>query len=123
MGLLQTQLIDLEKALLTDEVRISQQKLDELIHDDFIEFSQSGKQYGKKEVLDTFKNYQPDASQYETAHFRVRELSKDLAQITYETLSAPKNNTEKRIALRSSLWKYADNRWKMIFHQGTIKEK
>ncbi len=114
-------IIDLEKALLDDEVRASQEKLNALIHDDFLEYSQSGGSYGKQAVLDAFKGYMPDDATYKTKNFNVRLLSHDLAQVTYETISIPKNDTIKRKALRSSLWKKGDNEWQMIFHQGTIK--
>ncbi|MDE0723402.1 MAG: nuclear transport factor 2 family protein [Alphaproteobacteria bacterium] len=121
MNHLNALIIDLEKALLDDEVRASQERLNTLIHDDFLEYSQSGGSYGKQAILDAFKGYMPDGSTYKTKNFNVRLLSHDLAQVTYETISIPKNDTIERKALRSSLWKKEEREWQMIFHQGTIK--
>jgi len=118
---LNNQIISLEKALLDDSVRASQEQLDMLIHNDFVEFSQSGGKYGKKDVLDAFKGYKADGSEYKTGAFEVRLLSEGLAQVTYETISIPKNDTLERKALRSSLWKKEGEQWQIIFHQGTIK--
>ena len=42
--------IDLEKELLIDEIRMSREKLNELLHDDFMEITQSGTTYKKLDV-------------------------------------------------------------------------
>jgi len=113
-------LIELELSLLSLEVRSSQLRLNALLHDDFREISQSGLSYGKAEVLEAFRNNPATSAGYEASHFSVRLLSEDIAQVLFETVSVPKNDTVPRRALRSSLWKFEDGRWQMIFHQGTI---
>lgn len=115
------ELIDLEKSLFADEVRSSLEKAAALLHDDFIEISQSGRRYGKAEVLDSFARNPASGSQYKASEFQVRLLAGDLAQVLFETISIPKSDTVPRRALRSSVWKFHDGRWQMIFHQGTIK--
>jgi hypothetical protein len=116
--------IKLEKELLNDKTRQSQTRLNELLHNDFQEYSQSGYSYGKQFVLDAFLNYQPDPSgtkKYEPTNFTARYLDTKIIQVNFETQSIPRNQIIPRKALRSSLWKFEDNRWQMIFHQGTLK--
>ena len=36
---------------------------------------------------------------------------------------AEKLNEDKKYSLRSSIWKYYDGKWKMVFHQGTLTDK
>jgi len=113
--------IELEKELMRDETRQSQQRLKELLHEDFQEYSQSGYSYGKQYVLDAFMDYQPGEKSYEPKNFTARYLDQNLIQINFETYSIPRNETKLRAALRSSLWKKQGNQWQMIFHQGTLK--
>ncbi|MCA3244341.1 MAG: DUF4440 domain-containing protein [Alphaproteobacteria bacterium] len=113
--------IELEKELMRDETRQSQVRLNELLHNDFQEYSQSGYAYGKQYVLDAFQEYQPGAKRYESKNFTARYLDNNLVQVNFESFTIPRNQTEPRAALRSSLWKKEGNHWQMIFHQGTLK--
>ena len=117
----QNHLIELEKSLMSYEVRSSWEKMAILLHDDFLEISQSGSSFGKQEVLEAFRDGNGTSTKYDYANFSVRFIDENFAQVFYETNSIPKNDVVPRIALRSSLWKFEDNRWQMVFHQGTIK--
>lgn len=112
--------IGLEKSLMTNELRHNLAEAGSLLHKDFVEISQSGRKYGKAEVLEAFKAAPLTGSNYETSDFEARLISDGLAQITFETISIPKGDTVPKKALRSSLWKYESERWQMIFHQATI---
>lgn len=113
--------IALEKSLLRDDVIASQSQVDALLHDEFIEYSQSGLSYGKDAVLANCEGYTPSATPREAYGFSARFLSDDLVQVLFETASVPKTQQTKRKALRSSLWKREGEQWQMIFHQGTLK--
>lgn len=109
-------LIEREFSLLSPEIRGDKQRLNELIHPDFIEFSSSGLAYGKAEVLAAL----PDEKDIKITakNFNVRILDKRLAQVTFESTTHASGHDKK--ALRSSLWKEEDGEWRMIFHQGTV---
>ncbi len=117
---LSEKLIELEKSLHTDEIRSSYERLNELLHNDFMEITQRGTTYGKKEALEGLSS----SSQIEikSANYQVKLLSSDIAQVIYETETTKFEEGVTRKARRSSLWKLEGDRWQMIFHQGTKKE-
>lgn len=113
-------IIELEKSLLTDEVRTSTEAINNLLHDNFIEFTQSGTSYTKKEALEGLSD--SSIIQLEAESFDGRFLGNDLVQITFHSTTRNLEMSSEKHALRSSLWKFEDNRWQMIFHQGTKKK-
>ncbi|WP_234122172.1 hypothetical protein [Clostridium hydrogenum] len=44
----------------------------------------------------------------------------DCVQATYKMIKEYEENEDRKCTLRSSIWKYRDGKWKMIFHQGTL---
>ena len=113
--LLQT-LVGLEESLFTDAVRKSRSALDELIHDEFEEVTSSGKAIKKDDAIDWLSQetaYEISASDYE-----VRLLSEALALLKYKSKSSDTTHVD-RYAIRSSIWKFENDTWKMLFHQGT----
>ncbi|WP_035294559.1 DUF4440 domain-containing protein [Clostridium sp. KNHs214] len=113
------QVIDLEKKSLKSEIRASREELDRLIADEFIEFCSSGFVCDKKDVLEGIPNSKPiEINAYD---FKGKILSKEVALITYYTIIGTGDGVK---AMRSSIWKLLDNRWQLIFHQGTkVKNK
>lgn len=112
-------LIELEKALHSDEVRTSRERINKLLHDDFMEITQSGTMYTKEEALEGLSD--SSSIQIEAFDFKVRTLSEDLHQVLYETNTSNLEIGLTRQALRSSIWKKEGKKWQMIFHQGTPK--
>jgi len=106
-------IISLEKRFLQNDVRSSTEELSKLLAEDFIEFGSSGCIYNKKQVL----NQLPNDGKVEIIpkNFSGSVLSKDTILVTFETY----NSTTEVSALRSSIWKCIDNRWQILFHQGT----
>ncbi|SQC56251.1 Uncharacterized protein conserved in bacteria [Listeria newyorkensis] len=47
--------------------------------------------------------------------FEIQELAEDVVLATYRIF----NVTQKQESLRSSIWKFKDARWQLVFHQGT----
>ena len=88
--------------------------MDKLLAEDFIEFGSSGCIYNKKQVIDQLPT---DGKKVEIIpkDFSASVLSKDTILLTFETY----NSITEVSALRSSIWKYIDNRWQILFHQGT----
>ena len=112
-------LIELEKALHSDEVRTSRERINKLLHDDFMEITQSGTMYTKEEALESLSD--SSSIQIEAFDLKVRTLSEDLHQVLYETKTSNLETGLIRQALRSSIWKKEGKKWQMIFHQGTQK--
>jgi len=110
-------LVELEESLFTQEVRKSSEKLSELIHDDFEEVVSSGQILNKADVvawLSKEMGYEIHASGYE-----VRSLSEEIALLKYKTKTI-KDNNEVSYAIRASIWKHENKKWKMLYHQATL---
>lgn len=107
--------IALELSLLDASVRASAERLDRLLDDAFVEFGASGRRFGKREVLAEL----PGASQvrHRASDMQARWLAPDLLHLTYR--SERSGDGGHHCALRSSLWRRRDDRWRMLFHQGT----
>jgi hypothetical protein len=111
---LATELKGLEEELLVPTVRRST-RLTELLADEFIEFGSSGRIYTKSDLVAVLQAESPIAQT--TSDFKVTSLAPDVALLTYKICrhSKPAVHT-----LRSSVWRRANGKWQMVFHQGTI---
>ena len=109
-------ILSLENELLKPEVRKSPKKLRELLSEDFVEYCSSGSIYNY-DHKDTF--YEENV-EFRLMDFQIRELSKDCILATYKVKKIYHNDNIVKSSLRSSIWKFKNNQWKMIFHQGTI---
>jgi ribonuclease HI len=99
----------LERALLDPEVRRDRQRLDALLHDDFLEFGASGRRWDKAAVLETLPR-ETSAAAPALGDVDATVLAPGVVLVTYTALGA----------LRSSLWlRGSDGAWQMRFHQGT----
>ncbi len=109
------QIYKLELELLNLPTRQSEQRLNVLIADDFVEFGSSGKIYKKRDILKSLPTEK--ARSFQVYDFKATTLSENIILATYRV-------TENAVdSLRSSIWKYFKNGWQMIFHQGTLCEK
>lgn len=109
------QLIKQEQQLLdkTDSLDL----LADLIDDEFIEIGSSSVIYDKAEVLRWLAS--SDQSERIGTSFKVQELSKDVILLTYISSIKETPDSETKKAMRSSIWRLGNNRWRMVFHQGT----
>lgn len=109
----------LEELLLDPVVRRSREKLETLLGDDFVEYGASGAIYNKEQVVSALeREHHEPAVQRMARDFRISELADGVAQVTYNAVRIDEASIETR-SLRSSIWKFKDGRWQMIFHQGT----
>ena len=111
------QTVELEKSLLTPEVRASFEKIDLLLADDFSELGASGDKFGKDFVLAHLPE-ETEATRFEGRDFNVREISLGVALVTFFVIKTSREGTKH--SLRSSIWVWRDNRWQMTYHQGTL---
>ena len=109
-------LLSLERSLLTNTVRTDEKHISELLDEHFKEYTSSGKVYCYNPG-DVFGKSIEEISIIEPS-FEVISLSPEIALVNYKTLKISK---DKEIETnRSSIWKKTDNKWKIVFHQGTI---
>jgi len=102
---------DLEISLLRPEVRKSPEQLRALIADEFVEHGSSGMVFNKNDIIDFLPAEAPRS--YHVENFKIMELSQNTILATYKVTLASE------CSLRSSVWQYINNRWQMVFHQGT----
>ena len=98
--------------------------LEALIAEDYFEVGGSGRIYSRDRVIDTvvdrYDREEP-AVEYEVDDFAVRQIAPSMYLATY-TLSQPDGH-ERRITRRSTIWTNANDRWQVVYHQGTIVER
>ncbi len=112
----------LENELQQPEVRKSVERLNDLISDSLVEFGSTGEVFGKKDVLVNLPA-SPEI-RFKMTDFSINILSSDLIQSLYRTEKINAQNGKTTYSLRSSIWrKGSDNKWQMIFHQGTPENK
>ena len=117
VSLLYEQLYDLEDRLLQPEIRRSREEISRLLADDFVEFGSSGYTFDKLQVVEELPHSHTVPMIIED--FQVKVLSPDVVLATYRAVKTDESREEMRNSLRSSVWKFLDGRWQMVFHQGT----
>ena len=111
-----------EQNLLEPSTRKSQIELDALLSDEFIEITSSGNTLNKNQIIEALQNEQ--SVLYSLQNFKIIHLASDVLLATYLSAQTQFPTTDKTIyALRSSIWKCVEEKWKMIFHQGTPCEE
>lgn len=105
-------MIEYEWLHLKKENRFNSKILD-VLHPDFKEFGKSGKVYYKTDI----KQEQLDKNEYKISDFEQYILSEDCILCTYTLINVTNSITTNR----SSIWKYYEYDWKLLFHQGTEK--
>lgn len=108
---LKEHLQQLEESHTGMEVRMSREKLDEILADDFFEIGSSGFMYDKKECLETGVVL----TEMKLHNYEIYPLAHDVVLATYFLV----DTTRERNTLRSSIWKFIDGKWQLYFHQGT----
>ena len=109
---LKEHLQQLEESHTGMEVRMSRERLDEILADDFFEIGSSGFMYDKKECLETGVVL----TEMKLHNYEIYPLAHDVVLATYFLV----DTTRERNTLRSSIWKFINGKWQLYFHQGTI---
>jgi hypothetical protein len=102
-------LIALERSMWDTATRADRSWMDAHLTDDFTEFGYSGRAYTRAEILDG----PVEAIEASLEILSIRAIGRDAALVTY-TSDEPRG-----AANRTSLWRRADGRWRLSFHQGT----
>jgi hypothetical protein len=111
------ELLRRESALLQPEVRRSREALEDLLAEDFQEFGSSGRIYSRADVIEPAST-EPQFH-YEIGDFSAALLAPGVALAKYRAARYDASGQLESRSLRSSVWVWCDNRWQMLFHQGT----
>jgi hypothetical protein len=109
---LATHLIALELRLQDSSICKDPAAIGELLSEDFREFGASGRIWDRTTIIETLSAEPPYP--ITSDNFECQRLSDHLALLTY-VASNPARKT-----LRSSLWRLEGDRWRVLFHQGTV---
>lgn len=107
--------INLELALLTPDVRRSPARLEELLDPDFHEIGASGRLWNRSEIVAAL-SAEGDAvgGPVLAVDLIAKTVGSGLVLLTY--VSDPNG----RAARRSSLWRRSGPAWRLLHHQGTL---
>jgi glyoxylase I family protein len=109
-------LIHLEQQLLQPSTRRNAAALTSLLAEDFREFGSSGRIYTRQQIIDALADESP--RNITLSDPLCQQLTECAVLLTYRSTRTSTLNVASD-ALRSSLWIYRDQRWQMLFHQGT----
>jgi hypothetical protein len=109
---LQDHLHSLEERLLHPDREKDFAALSDLFASDFKEFCVSGRIMNRAQTIAAMRSSSPRPATI--TYFYVTRLAEDVALATYH---ATHSNS---VSHRSSLWVFRDNRWQLLFHQGTL---
>ncbi|MBS1167972.1 MAG: hypothetical protein H6R00_3997 [Proteobacteria bacterium] len=112
----------LEQKLHRPDIRRSRDAVRALLADAFVEFGSSGTVYDKASIIEALASESTaEAVLVPDIHdFAVLSLASDAVLVTYRSSRHRPDGTAERTTLRSSIWKLIDDRWQMLFHQGTV---
>jgi hypothetical protein len=109
-------LFRLEQQLLEPSTRHDAAALTSLLAENFREFGSSGRIYTRQQIIDALAEEPPRSITHSDTC--CQQLAEDIALLTYRSTRTIALDTASH-ALRSSLWIKRDNRWQLLFHQGT----
>lgn len=111
---------ELEQTLHSPEVRQSRQELETLLAREYVEIGRSGGLYDRESAISSLLLEAADGrvGTITSSDFIARPLSTNLMLLTYRSQRTPPE-ARTRQTLRSSIWRLDDDRWQLVFHQGT----
>ena len=112
-------LMALEQSLLEPAVRSDARQVGDLQAEDFFEFGSSGRIWTREATIAGLAGETPRPGGTRiVSNMAVRLLAEGAALVTYSVQRQAPGEPEVR-TLRSSIWCREDEKWRMVFHQGT----
>lgn len=110
-----------EERLLQPDVRKSNKDVMDLLTDEFIEIVRSGRVFDKQQIIKSLQNEPIEPlTQKSITEFKTIVLATGVVLVTYRIVRHSRSGEQPVHSLRSSIWKLNNDRWKMIFHKGTL---
>ena len=107
----------LEVAMTQPDIRRSREAMLGFLSEEFVEFGGSGRVFHRESILELLAAQPPVEIGIEG--FEARWLAPGLALATYRAGYADPSSGVFVRSLRSSIWRRDDDRWRIVFHQGT----
>jgi ribonuclease HI len=104
--------MSLELELVAPDVRADAHRLDQLLHDDFVEVGATGRNLAAAELIDDLLAT-PLVDEITVSELAARPLAGDDILVTYRT------STTQGVVVRNSLWRRGRRGWQLVVHQGT----
>lgn len=101
------------------ETRRNSERLEQLLHPDFVEFARNGHRYSRSEVLAEFAAPHAVLEPVHVDRFQLAEIARGTVLVTYSSAHETAAGQLYRHTLRSSVWVETGTGWRMRFHQGT----
>ena len=113
---IQADLVALEPIFHHPELGTSRETYEAMTEISFWEVGASGRQYSRESIVQiALERYvQPYEDEWETKDFYCQELTENLYLLSYTLLQGT------RVTRRSTIWRRVEDRWKIVFHQGTV---
>ena len=111
---LQDHLHSLEERHLHPDREPNRTALIPLFAEEFKEFCISGRIFNRQQVIDALLKSEPRPASI--SNYYVQPLGENAALATYRSAAGLV------VSHRSSLWIFRDNRWQLLFHQGTVAD-
>lgn len=105
----------MEQKLLQPDIHKSVEDLTLMIADAFIELGSSGSTYNKQQMIDVLPTL--PVIKMTIMDFEAKLLAKGVVLTIYRL--AKHGNETIEYSLRSSIWLLRDDKWQIVFHQGT----
>ena len=115
---LERQLRELEESHLRHEVRSSQQAMESLLAEEFVEFGSSGRIWDRSSIIAALSGGAAFHSRIDD--FVARALAPEVALTTYRLSAWSESEAQARVTNRSSVWVHREGGWILVFHQGTL---
>ncbi|MCL5028577.1 MAG: DUF4440 domain-containing protein [Bacteroidetes bacterium] len=115
---LRDHILQLEEKLLQPDIRKSSNEIEQLLADDFMEIGCSGRNYNRQQVIEALQN--ESTAKMTISDFEIMNLAETVVLATFRETKFNAVNRIENESLRSSIWKMFGDKWKMIFHQGTL---
>ena len=108
--------IALELEVQTPQCRSDERRIRELLADDFVEIGASSRRWDLASTLEMLReeSTDPDVAKIEVLDLEAREISSGVVQVLWTSSRGG------RQARRTSIWCLREQRWRLVYHQGTL---
>ena len=110
----------LELNLLQSDLTAHPGLIDELLAEDFEEIDNRGEIRSRADVIGWLKTKDP-SMHWAFKDFRIKVVSGDVVLVIYSLQKPDQPDAGSGGSTRTSLWRYRNNQWKMVFHQASRK--
>ena len=110
----------LELKLLQSDLTAHPGLIDELLAEDFEEIDHQGTIHSRNDVINWLMR-KDSSIHWAFKDFRIKAISGDVVLAIYALQKPDQPDAEGGGSTRTSLWRYRNNQWKMVFHQASRK--